>query len=152
MLPRTIELEPIGRPQSCCVNLSLKPANAGCVAHQERCNFLAAGPDRTQTHNPGRRDGARNGLCFRQGGGVDLQGAPNPVSTFACACKSVARTRRMLIRTRQVPEGRTGTMPPPFYGKIAHQDRKYKKCSWHEYRSALTRPTWLQRAAMLKET
>ena len=152
MLPRTIELEPIGRPQSCCVNLSLKPANAGCVAHQERCNSLAAGRSRTQTHNSADVMEHETGRASGKGERVDLQGSPNPVSTFACACKSVARTRRMLIRTRQVPEGRTGTMPPPFYGKIAHQDRKYKKCSWHEYRSALTRPTWLQRAAMLKET
>jgi hypothetical protein len=86
-----------------------------------------------------------------KGGGADLQGAPNPVSTFeSCACKSVARTKEDVDKTPQIAEGRTGKVPPLFYGKIAHQDRKYKKCSWHEQRCALPGLISLQRAAMLK--
>jgi hypothetical protein len=46
-LPQTIELEPIGQPQSCCVNLSLKPANAGFRSY-ERCKFFTTKPDRRQ--------------------------------------------------------------------------------------------------------
>src|ERR1700733_751959 len=136
MLPRTIELEPIGRPQSCCVNLSLKPTNAG--------QFFSCGAGSDSTHNPGRRERARKGPCFRQGGGADLQGAPNPVSTFeSCACKSVARTKEDVEKSLKFPRVVRGTMPIPFYGKIAHQDRKYQKCSWHEHRCTLPGLIWV---------
>src|SRR5450631_12202 len=82
--------------------------------------------------------------------GADLQGAPNPVSTFgSCACKSVARTKEDVDKIPQMAEGRTGKVPPLFYGKIAHQDRKYKKCSWHEQRCALPFLIWALGAAML---
>jgi hypothetical protein len=145
-LPRTIELEPIGRPQSCCVNLSLKPANAEQFFSYRAGSETNPQPGRhVIEHETDRASG--------KGGGADLQGAPNPVSTFeSCACKSVARTKEDMGKIPQIPEGRTGTMPPLFYGKIAHQDRKYKKCSWHEQRCVVPGMVWPLGPAILEES
>jgi quinol monooxygenase YgiN len=105
MLPRTIELEPIGRPQSCCVNLSLKPANAE--------QFFSYRADPTQTHIPADVMEHEKDRASGKGKGADLQGAPNPLATFeSCAFKSVARTKEDVDKTPQNTEGRTGTCPP----------------------------------------
>jgi hypothetical protein len=78
-----------------------------------------------------------------KGEGQISKAPPNPVSTFeSCACKFVARTKEDVDKNPQIPEGRTGAVPLLFYGKIAHQDRKYKKCSWHEQRCALPSLIW----------
>ncbi len=108
ILPQTIELEPIGRPQSCCVNLSLKPANAGCRSY-ERCNsLLPAGSE--SSLNPDRHEGARNGPCFRHRGRQVSEALRTCFDVRIVRVKSVGPHKGGCFPTEPhgFPEGRTG--------------------------------------------